>query len=256
MKKSYINPLSANGQFTSIEHATEKISTLIEAIYHILPAVTAGRLSIIYDNQIEARSIISGQNILETLNSIKRTANGKDQVQKWFLFIKNHSTTKTSEALETKIYADDCNTSISGFASKDIIESQPGFLMSIGGSQITESTSITTQNEAGQLTSSNAHSLETLLPLIPCYEASDKHRKESYISQKGEKVSPMPLNEREAQKLLLTAVKEGSDYWAYHRQRKEFYRYKPTHNDRLIYHGFMIDEQDVPQDVIKKIRNP
>lgn len=40
----------------------------------------------------------------------------------------------------------------------------------------------------------------------------------------------------------------------YHGNRRKFYRFKLTHPDQNIYHGFEIEENEISAELIKKLR--
>jgi len=251
MKNQYINSLSANSQFHTITEATEKIEDLIEILYYLRPAVISKTMTILYDEQIESRSLIPGQNFKETLNEVRRTSAGKDAITKWYLFIKNYSLTSTREILELKLESK-VNSTL-GHACSGITLETTTLLLSIGGCALTESDFLKVTNNYGCKAIPNAYSIGSLLPLIPCYEPSDKHKTKPYTSSKGDSVAAMPLSTEEAQNLLLQSIQHGKDYWGFHRSRNEYYRFKPTHPDKLIYHGFQIEEHEIPSECREKL---
>ena len=252
MKNPYINSLSANNQFNNIEQVTDTFEDFIKTLYHLHPAVISQRIMICYDEQIESRSLIPGQTFNETINGVRRTSAGKDTIAKWYLFIKKYSHVSSNEISESKLESNLQSTY--GHACSNITSKTTSLLLSIGGSDLTESKILTLSNEHGSIAVPNAYSITSLLPLIPCYEPSDKHKTKPYMSARGEHVAAMPLSAEEAQNLLLQSIKYGKDYWGFHQVKKEYYRFKPTHPDRLIYHGFKIEEHEIPIQCLEKLK--
>jgi hypothetical protein len=54
----------------------------------------------------------------------------------------------------------------------------------------------------------------------------------------------MPLNDDDAQRLLLASLGIAGDRWAFHEGRSKCYRFKITTAN--IYHGFEVDREEVP----------
>jgi hypothetical protein len=96
----------------------------------------------------------------------------------------------------------------------------------------------------------NAFNLNTFQPWWPRYEASKKHRTVGYFLA-GEWVSPMPLDDRTAQEVLMTSAQGGSDRYALH--QGQYYRFPRTHIDREIFHGFLITRGQVPPTALEDI---
>jgi len=244
MNNSYINSLSANSQFNSIGQVTAKLLDLVQTLFHLHPAIISKRITISYDEQMENRILIQGQTFSETMNEVRRTSAGKDAVTKWYLFIKKHSHISNGDISLSRMENNGHFTD--GHACSNITSNTTTFLLSLGGCVLTESETLTISNPSNSLRVANAHSIISLMPLVPCYEPSDKHKAKPYKSAKGELVAAMPLNMQEAQYLLLQSIKYGKDYWGFHRSRNEYYRFKPTYPDKLVFHGFKIEEHEVP----------
>lgn len=249
MQPSQINTLSANNQFQCTNDLETNFDKLINTISYLLPAIKKERTFILFDHQIETRSLMHGDDFRKTLNSIKHTSTGKDIVQKWYLYTRNHCIPNNSELIDIEIHSNTCSEVSSGQAAN--IENNL-ILLSLGGSELTESSEIILKSNRAIENLKNAYSPDTIYPLTPRYLPSDKHRTEEYWAN-GVKVSPMPLNEQEAQELLLESIKLETDYWGYRNKCGSFYRYKRTHVDKLIFHGFKVEENEVPHHLIKKL---
>src|SRR3989344_1117532 len=105
MIKTYINTLSANNQFKNIQQTETHLKKLIDVMEYLLPAVKKTRACLIYDDQIENRALLNGQNFAQTLNNLKSGGGGKDIVLKWYLFTRKHCFKNTGEILETETHS-------------------------------------------------------------------------------------------------------------------------------------------------------
>ena len=63
----------------------------------------------------------------------------------------------------------------------------------------------------------------------------------------------MQLGKEEAQRLLLASLEDADDRWAYQETRKKCYRFRLTHNDQQIYHGYEVEEDEVPRHILNQL---
>jgi len=57
----------------------------------------------------------------------------------------------------------------------------------------------------------------------------------------------MPVDDDEAQRLLLASMTIAGDRWAFHEHRSKCYRFKITHTN--VYHGYEVEREEVPPQV-------
>jgi len=246
-----INSLSLHGQFNSNSEVIPHFVNFIDALYYLLPSMRRQFNRIIYDTQIEMRSFVLSNNFQQTLSHLRQDPAARDAVVRWYLFTKKHCVINVEEIKEVCMEAGE--VSYTGLVGIDIY-SESFYLFSIGGSVFSEAPLIVIKHGENSFSVPNICGLPGLYPLVPRYEASEKHRLEAYMAG-GVEVSPMPLNSVQAQLLLQQAVKFNSDYWAFRKECGNFFRFKPTHVDRYVFHGFQIREEDVPEKLRTALRN-
>lgn len=255
MNDFYINPLSVNEQCHSADDILGLMNTLVECFEYLLPAINKDRTRLFFDSSIENRRFITAQHFLTSINSLQKDDRDEQDVKKlWFVYTRNRAEKVSLETASTTVSALHYSEQFEGFISNDEMLKQAKWL-SVGGQPLSEAVKYNVlQGGRETFTVTNAHHLDSLKPLLPRYEPNDKHRKEPYFASGGEKVAPMPLNIEDAQHLLLESIKENNDRWAYHGNRRKFYRFKLTHPDQNIYHGFEIEENEISAELIKKLR--
>ncbi|PCJ97755.1 MAG: hypothetical protein COA42_24475, partial [Alteromonadaceae bacterium] len=75
-----------------------------------------------------------------------------------------------------------------------------------------------------------------------------------YDKARKENIAPMPLDEKQAQALLLASIKaDNGDYIGRHKPSGKLYRFKKTHVDKEVYHGFQVDESEISTKLLKLI---
>jgi len=127
---------------------------------------------------------------------------------------------------------------------------QEAHWISFGKQQLNEAKAYNvSQNGYTPFTVKNAHHQESLKQLLPIYEPHYKHGKTPYFdSTRGEQVAAMPLDLKQTQELLLISIEDGNDRIAYQRSGK-FYRFKLTHPNQNIYHGFQIEKHEISEEI-------
>lgn len=254
-----VNPLSANNQCHDLDCVLRVVGDLVACFKYLHPAIQKKRIKLIYDAHIEQQSLIKGRNLLSAINSLQVAGDDDSpNVRRlWFLYTKNGNTQEASRDSEktVRISSSKVEGAASGSISTELFHQDVNWL-SFGGQTLTEVNVLNiVDDELLNISVQNAYHLESLKALLPRYEPSDKHRKASYYDSRGEYVAAMPLYEEDAQRLLLISIQEGSDRWAYHETQSCYYRYKPTHIDQHVYHGFIVKQDEVPQ-TLQNILNP
>jgi hypothetical protein len=246
----YINPLSVNEQCYSENDVLKLLNELVDCFKYLLPVITKNRRVLLYDSSIENRQFIKDKCLISSINKTD-----PDTKKLWFLYTKNRAAEVISTRSQTTITSVGCSEQITGSITNDEDIKHAKWL-SFGGNPL----SCMTRYNVSQFNSTdfnvdNASTLDLLKNLLPLYEASSKHRKNAYFdTERKEWVAPMALNPQEAQSLLLMSLMENGDRWVFDEKKKKFYRFKLTHNDKAIYHGFEVNESEISQDLLKKLR--
>jgi hypothetical protein len=129
----FINPLSANGQHYVTAHVESTIAEMVACFQYILHALKRGRVRLIYDESIEARSLMrNGSGIISEIN---RLPNG-DVTRQWFLYTKNHAIRAQSDVCQVVIYGDD-KMELQGEVREEFVHQDSKWL-SFGGAPINE----------------------------------------------------------------------------------------------------------------------
>jgi hypothetical protein len=249
MKDFYINPLSVNEQCHTSNEVLDLMIALVECFNYLQPAIKKERIKLLYDSSIESRQFIANQNLLASINNLPKDE--PDIKKLWFLY-----TRKAEDVLQnpvqTTVSSAHCPELVEGIISGNSVLQQAHWL-SFGKHLLNEAQEYNVlQNGHTEFTVKNVHHRNSLKQLLPSYEPSDKHRKTSYYDpQRGEQVAGMPLDSEKAQELLLTSTEENNDRFAYHQGTSKFYRFKLTHPDKNIYHGFQIEKEEISEELVK-----
>lgn len=201
---------------------------------------------------IEDRQLSTGQHIKASISVLD-----PDIRKQWYVYTKNHAYPASNDLVVPMSITPEPNFYMANNQiSQDLLHQHSKWL-SFGGQQWTESpmyaiNAISLQNPSIQ----NAHNLDSLTLILPRYEESPKHGRDPYYAN-GEYVSPMPLEKNEAAQLLLISVPDqtGTDLWAFHETRGKYYRFKLTHTDQNIYHGFEVESMEVPTVIQQLLAN-
>lgn len=250
MNDFYINPLSANEQCHSSNDVLSLMTALVECLKYLQPAIKKERVKLLYDSSIENRYLITNNNFKASINKLPKDEH--DVKTLWYRHI-----TKAQDVSEypvqTTVGSEHCEEVVEGHISS-CSDLQQAHWLSFGKHILNEAQEYSVlQNGHTEFTVNNAHHLDSLKQLLPSYEASDKHHKVTYFDQeRGEQVAAMPLDSEKAQELLLTSIEEKNDRFAYHQGSNKFYRFKLTHPERNIYHGFQIEKEEISDELVKK----
>lgn len=255
MRKFFVNSLAQSGQCQSIEDAEVMIRGVIECIEYLLPALINDRAVLLHDPRQDDKSLVPGESLHTTISKFGGK-NGPDLRRKWFLYTKNRSKKLNAQTIEVTLSSAEVDPSESVKGSiEETVHHEGHFLLSFGGSRLFQSSCLQISSSKASSTHSNAYDRATLIPLLPLYEPSDKHRKEPYFDPvRKEHVAAMPLSKDEAQEVLLHGIEHAGDYWSYHQRRNTFFRFKVTLN--TVYHGFEVSMLDVPLALVRKLKSP
>lgn len=246
-----INSVSIEEQCPTIHQAKDVFEKHIDCLKYIWPIIKKGRGTLACSAEIEDSSIIPGEAFKATLNRLKGI-NG-DLTRLWYQYTKNRPT-ESNNPVSIRLTSNPCighhriariNAEV---AHPDII------WISFGGNKFTESRKFLV--DCATIASycvENVHSQPRLADLLPKYELNPKHREKAYYDhERKEEVAPMPIRDvAEAGILLRTGLIDGKDIISYHIATKSAYRFKLTGNN--IYHGFQIDESEIPPHIRKML---
>jgi hypothetical protein len=243
-----LNPLSADRQCHTVDEVEAVVNGIVECLVYMHPAVRCGRCRFVYDDTIEARSVSHGGQGLKS--DIARIRN-KDLVRQWYLYTRNRAVKAALEHCVVEITDQKDGTVISGELRRELVVSDARWL-SFFGRPIYSTSELNISLAGTDVTVSvqNSCGLGSFREWWPYYEASPKHRKDAYEFE-GDWVSPMPLNDSEAQEALITSVVHGSDRYSLY--LGVYYRFPRTHPNRNVYHGFRMDRKEVPVQVVMEI---
>lgn len=257
MKDFYINALSLDAQCHSEVDTLQRVKLLIECLQKLGDAIRGERIKLFFESNLEQRQLQKGKPFISSINSLPHNECNEDEENGlkalWFQYTKNFSSEVSPDTSETTINAS-CGR-ISGSISNDGQIRQAHWL-SFGGSPLNEAREFHVSQETSQCFNvKNAHDLSTLKLLLPSYEPNSKHRKEAYYdSRRDENVAAMPLNDKEANQLLLVSLPDDKDRVAYHEASNSFYRFKLTYPDKMIYHGFVVQPDDIADILRNQLR--
>lgn len=246
-----INALSANGQCHSIEDCMKSISNTVTFFEYCLPAIKTKRLNIYYDYHIESRHLRYDENFQASINNCKSAIDGKDLVDKWYLYTRNGPTLPDYEEIEVTLKSSDTSQSpITGTISNHFYVITDHWI-SLSGDEICDQNDLTFAYSAQEKRIQNHVKFDILKLLLPVYEPSDKHRRDAYEAG-GVVISAMPLNRAEAQELILTSIPDdnGKKRWAFHKPSGKFYCFQKTQPGDTCYHGYQIEH---PSEEIRRL---
>lgn len=245
-----INPLSADEQCFSVDDVTRIVSNAVGCLNYLLPAIKKGRVRLVYDVAMEERRLVANEHFLSSINRIPKTLELRDVTVLWFTYTRNRA---EPASLVGRIDVSITSPEAAGEESNGEIDeawaSGEGRWLSLGGTTLNEASRLhlsVAEDKRSQVR--NAHHLESVRLLMPRYEPSPKHRPEPYVED-GVKVSAMPLTDNDAQQLLLISLKDGDKRWAYCDSRGKCYRFNFTNVETDVYHGFEVEDDEVPADI-------
>ncbi len=247
----YINPLSMNGQCHTYAECKKSLSQFLEMADYCRGPVSTGQLKIYYDPRLERRSLKEGEEFSKTIGKLA----DPDLSRLWYIFTRKSEKLDWESGVDISVH---CNTSKKEIVCGEVHKKLPGKdnqWISLSGDPVFDKCALQATPQGRQAVSiSNASSRLSLSDCLPKYEPNTKHRKEDYYLG-GNVVSAMPLDDEQAQRILLLSVDANgsSDRWSWHDGRKEYYRFKLTHPGKNIFHGFRVQEGEVPADVIRKL---
>lgn len=253
MNNFYINPLSVNEQCYTSNEILDLMIALVDCFKYLQPAIKKERIKLLYDSSIESRRFISHENFEASISKLPKEEH--DVKTLWYRYTRNNAEDVLQNPVLTTIKSSHCTELVKGEISVNPLLQQSHWL-SFGNPLLNQAKEYNiSQNGNTPFTVKNAYHQTSLKQLLPIYEPSNKHRKESYFdSTRGEQVAAMPLNSEQAQELLLISVEDGNDRIAHHQGSDKFYRFKLTHTDKNIYHGFQIEKNEISEEIAKNCK--
>ncbi|MGZ0079745.1 hypothetical protein ACH5Y9_08030 [Methylomonas sp. BW4-1] len=248
MNNFYINPLSVNEQCHTSNDVLDLMIALVECFKYLQPAIKKERIKLLYDSSIESRQFICHEFFEASISKLPKEEH--DVKTLWFRYTRNNAEDVLQNPVQTTVSSAHCPELVEGDISGNSLL-QDAHWISFGKHLLNEAKVYNvSQNGNTPFTVKNAYHQASLKQLLPSYEPSNKHRKESYFdSTRGEQVAAMPLDTKQAQELLLISVEDRNDRIAYHQGSKKFYRFKLTHTDKNIYHGFQIERDEISEEM-------
>jgi hypothetical protein len=252
-KRFLINPLGSISQCGSRQQFEALLSDVVDCFEYLLPALTCGNTEIFFDRLLEDKSVLTGEILSDSIYHLggKR---GPDLKRKWFLYTRNRAKKLPEEHCAATLSTGNCEPAqcISGKYPIDFTIGEYG-LISFGGHPVLQSPTIKIScPPLPVFLNPNAWNMDSVVSLLPKYIPSQKHGTEPYFDHsRGEHVAPMQLPPEEAQTLLIESIKEGSDYFGFHKRTRRFYRFRLTGGN--IYHGFQVEEHELQASTIKAL---
>lgn len=251
----FINPLSARDQCHSAQEIADVMENLVQCFDYILPALQADRAVLLYDEAITTQSLEAGLDLRSSIAKLRSLSNyGGDLATKWYRYVKQRAEDVTDYGAEVDVSCIDGSFEpVQGTVSSAAM--RKGLIwLSFGHTALGEALRFVVKANGDSVLSANAHVATRVAEHLPRYEASDKHRRESYFdSERGEHVAAMPLPANLAQNVLLSGVAYEDDVWSYDHATNSFYRFKRTL--RNVFHGFTVEEKEVPAAIRKQLLN-
>lgn len=240
------NPFSADSQCNSDADIRSVVEPLIAAVDFLLPAVQAKRVKLLFDASIESRNIVAGETFRASIARLGRSGvDGPDLLRRWYLYSKNHAQDVSDEAQEVELRCPtNTFTPVSGQLGVLCLAATTRWI-SFGACQIgmAATYSIVVGNVSYQ--NKNAHDVASIQALLPIYDPSPKHGAVRYWDQQRQEwVAPMPLDRDTAQRVLLSGIQCGENYFGRHEASNTLYRFVRTRGN--IYHGFQVGEEEIP----------
>lgn len=243
----FVNTLSANGQFQTRRDAQDALAALISCFQLLRPAISVGTIGICYDSNIERRALLKGSaSISACLASIDR-----DLRQRWYFYTRRCRYAEVHYLEHTLVGEGE---TIRGLASAEIIDSK--ILAGFGGSPACTADMVELRDEASgrQAACRSVHEATGLKRLLPRYEPNPKHRAAPYWSH-GELISPMSVNEDDAQSALFAAISDGSGHY-YGAHGSKLLKFVLTGDSGgPVYHGYEVKIGEVPEGILSQLRS-
>lgn len=249
MRNFIINALSAHNQCNTNEDVAEILLNIVDCLKIIAPGISSGMLTVIIDERIHGSAIFKGEALHAAFSSVnKKTSEIADAKRLWFLYTTKMKKANTDGA-EIGVASHSCRDvfNISGEGSIDLLTDLT--LISLGGSALMTQPKLKLSSAEKMRVADNVYDRHSIYCIIPIYEASDKHRMERYYDHaRRETVAPMTFGADIAQEILSSAVLFNDDYFGVHERTGKIVRFKQTLNN--IYHGFEVDESEIPNSLL------
>lgn len=246
--KIFLNPLSLNGTCNTPSDVLEVVKPIIDCVKYCTPMIEVGNAEAYIDPRIDSNKFVDDETINQSISRIDN-----DYKTLWYIYTKNKMTLLDWESVSEVEVSNLGENTTSGEVHSDLVN-QDGSWLSFNMSNLFSNQQLNVLCEGRDTTKTNISSLEQMVEFLPFHEHNPKHRREAYTREGGEYVSPMPLDQNNAQELLLRSVlDDGGDRWAKHNASDKYYRFKKTHIDRNVYHGFQTTIADIPDAIFRRL---
>ena len=238
MHKVAINKLSFSMLFPNSELLSGVLSDLVATLDMMLRAIKHERVRLFVDPEIDNLIVIGPDQSLA--HWLGRCAD-RDLVRKWYLYSRNHAASLCGDTVETSVSLERTfAANVTGNVCSEAVDESVKWL-SVGFSMfVASSLFLKTEFDQAPKEVENAFSVQSARLWWPIFEPSPKHRREGYHNSKGEYVSPMPLNDFQAQEALDTSVEVSEERFSEYNGNN--FRFLKTYPDKNIFHGFLIVE--------------
>lgn len=251
MRQFLINPFSIDGQFHEIGQVHSSFADIVACLKYIRPLIQENRGVLYCPADIENQFFIAGEAFQVTLNRLK-TIDG-DIPRFWYQNTKRLPFYATDEVLVTISDQDTPPNSELSLLDRTLAN-EAIIWISFNGKTLYDSPTLKVSiDEGAEFHVANVRNKKDIAELLPVFSHSEKHGPEPYFDrERKEDVAGMPIRDLiEAGELLRIGISDESDIFSYHRQTKEYFRFKLTRAN--IYHGFQISEQELPPGMKEKL---
>lgn len=250
----FLNPASFVSQATSAENAAKLVETLVECLKLITPAVTGGRYALVCLDDLDTLNLSGTEPFSSTVNSLR--ARNADISRLWYSYTRNHTAYDNSNPTEFEVSLEGIAQGRAHTGRAPTTQLVAGInWLGFGGTPVLESPNLkVTRADTTSYLVANSYTVDQLKEIIPCFEHSDKHRKDPYYDAiRKENVAAMPIRDVDAANVVLrSGVLVGGDYFSYHQISGRYFRFKNTRAN--IYHGFQVDQREIHPNIVRLIR--
>jgi hypothetical protein len=224
------------------------VKDILDCVQHLLPLMDSGNATLVFDPLVEQRMLKNNESFLQSIGNIEN-----DLRRDWYIYTRNRAEIASANKIALATLA--CAAGTKTFPNTlaiEFVENSPIWL-SFGNHDWTIAHQYQVSGTLPTVQINNAYHKDSLKALLPIYKASPKHKKLPYTDSHGNIVSPMTFNDAEAEALLLISTLIGNDRWTYHTSTKKYVRFVKTHNNTDVYHGFEVEEDEIPQNILAQI---
>lgn len=239
MRHLSLNSLSVIGQFETSADLEAALLGVFECLDIAHFAVTSRSATLWFDPVVESQPAFSdGTLLIAALKNVER-----DVRTKWFLYTRNRARVPEDDRINlTVTFGDDSKTLVGMTHWSPVCLG--AHWISLGGTEAFQQSPLQVENvqTGAKLTIDNSHDELGFWKWWLRYEPSPKHGKVGYHAFGGKWVSPMPLDDVEAQRALDVSELNAGGRVANYSGRT--IRFVLTHPNGNVFHGFEPTEPD------------